>query len=705
MGTHSRKHEGFAHSLQNGTTEDAKSISVDLVKKLYGVPSERGGTTWLDECPDYIRKPVYSPEHAIIVRYKEARQASTRKALNLCSIDIQSPALKDAIREVFQRYPGESVDLEEPSFDAPFHPFFHQWPTLLAAHEASKQESSGVHHELSALVTVLHDEFGGAMKDTQSLASNGNTTFDLVWTLFPPGCPVFGLWQDKEHCFLVNEAKYHMADAVPTFAVELLLLDHGNDSYGWRKITRFVTAFAGSTRITDLPVVPLPFLPHLSDRLRKLHIRGSSAADLLANTPVYRAYDGPIRLHKSMDLEDVQIFVDGRILVEPRMHAQQASRYSPWVSTVPHKLEALLVRDPHTKLVQSPTEQEEPMLLSTLENLNEHPVLSIGFNKLRIYDHNTEAHAPLQHHQWTQQVLGIPPEAFCSSVVRGYCLTSKSWAEFEVDTISDIRWNEHAFDSLVIPPVRKRILEALVRQQQGHKTDADLDDVVFGKGQGLIILLAGPPGTGKTLTAESIADRLQLPLYSMSASELGDTATAIEEHFGHVLRLAASWNAVLLLDEADAFLEKRIDSHDARERNKRVAGKTCKHFAISSKANSHNTAFLRILEYYRGILILTTNRSVNFDDAFYSRIHLSLNFKPLDQNSREQIWTNLLRGAQIDSADIHDFAAEDLNGRQIKNIVKMAKLLAKEDGQTPLARHVRDVLEIVAEDLEPTSNS
>jgi SpoVK/Ycf46/Vps4 family AAA+-type ATPase len=170
-------------------------------------------------------------------------------------------------------------------------------------------------------------------------------------------------------------------------------------------------------------------------------------------------------------------------------------------------------------------------------------------------------------------LFGIRPEAFCRSVVRGYCLTSKAWAEFEVDKVAQIQWNKQAFDALVMPPPRKRLLEALVKQQQAHKKDADMDDVVKGKGQGLIMLLTGPPGVGKTLTAESIADRLQLPLYAVSASELGDSAKAIEERFGEILRLAASWNAVLLLDEADAFLDRRVDSPEARDRNKRVAGR------------------------------------------------------------------------------------------------------------------------------------
>ncbi|EME76877.1 uncharacterized protein MYCFIDRAFT_43888, partial [Pseudocercospora fijiensis CIRAD86] len=144
--------------------------------------------------------------------------------------------------------------------------------------------------------------------------------------------------------------------------------------------------------------------------------------------------------------------------------------------------------------------------------------------------------------------------------------------------------------------------------------------------------------------------------------------------------LAASWNAVLLLDEADAFLEKRVDTAGARERNKRVA------------------AFLRILEYYKGILILTTNRIVKFDEAFHSRIHLTLPFQPLDQKCRENIWRNFLKGADVSDSDVRSFAAEALNGRQIKNVMKMARLLAKDEESALSASQIRDVMTVVLSD-------
>lgn len=64
---------------------------------------------------------------------------------------------------------------------------------------------------------------------------------------------------------------------------------------------------------------------------------------------------------------------------------------------------------------------------------------------------------------------------------------------------------------------------------------------------------------------------MRAPLYSLSAGELGDSAGSIERALTSVLELVTKWNAVLLLDEADVFLEQRDFSN--LERNKIVSSK------------------------------------------------------------------------------------------------------------------------------------
>lgn len=87
----------------------------------------------------------------------------------------------------------------------------------------------------------------------------------------------------------------------------------------------------------------------------------------------------------------------------------------------------------------------------------------------------------------------------------------------------------------------------------------------------MIVLLDGPPGVGKTLTAESVAEEMKAPLYTMSAGELGTQADSVESKLGDILEMATMWNSILLIDEADIFLEQRGSGE--LERNELVASK------------------------------------------------------------------------------------------------------------------------------------
>jgi ATPase family associated with various cellular activities (AAA) len=179
-------------------------------------------------------------------------------------------------------------------------------------------------------------------------------------------------------------------------------------------------------------------------------------------------------------------------------------------------------------------------------------------------------------------------------LVRGFCLKDKCWRRFAVDCIHDIAWNKSVFDSLVLPDGYKDLILAHVESQL-LDGGGSFDDVINGKGGGLVILLAGEPGVGKTLTVESVAERIEAPLYKMelrvggkkpkkkhvrpprhgkgrhvaaydSEPEEADETDEITEDF----ELAARWGACLLIDECDTYLQRRSDV-DAR-RNRVVAG-------------------------------------------------------------------------------------------------------------------------------------
>ena len=85
--------------------------------------------------------------------------------------------------------------------------------------------------------------------------------------------------------------------------------------------------------------------------------------------------------------------------------------------------------------------------------------------------------------------------------------------------------------------------------------------------------------------------------------------------------------------------------------------------------------FLRLLEYYTGVLILTTNRPTMLDPAFESRIDITLDYSELTPAARAKVLNNFLETLPQDSVDVtqDDVTAlmqRHVNGREIKSAVR-----------------------------------
>ena len=253
------------------------------------------------------------------------------------------------------------------------------------------------------------------------------------------------------------------------------------------------------------------------------------------------------------------------------------------------------------------------------------------------------------------------------SMLYGFSLGDKVWGGFSVSRLSAVDWNPSVFDSVIIDGGRKKFLESLVRNHSSRTAQNSFDDIVRDKGKGLVGLFCGPPGLGKTLTAEAVAEVARRPLITLSSGEMGDNSISVEKRLNAEFRLAEAWNAVLLLDEADVFMAERSNDNLAQ--------------------NAITSVFLRKLEYYQGILLLTTNRMERIDSAFDSRIHFRFNFEDLDADARASIWKTFLTKAggkgevkvQISDEERKGLAARKLNGRQIKNIVSVSRAYALQE--------------------------
>lgn len=222
---------------------------------------------------------------------------------------------------------------------------------------------------------------------------------------------------------------------------------------------------------------------------------------------------------------------------------------------------------------------------------------------------------------------------------------------------------EYAYDlglgsKLILPRETTELVEMLVSHKGVFK------DIVSGKGGGAIVLCAGPPGTGKTLTAEVYSEVMARPLYSVQCSQLGTDPDSLEDELLKVFARSMRWNAILLLDEADVYAHNR--GHDLNQ-------------------NAIVGVFLRVLEYYNGVLFLTTNRAEDVDDAIASRCMARIDYAVPTPEDQTRIWRVLsqVMGISVDDATIGDVVRQHsaLSGRDVKNLLKLAGLVASASGK------------------------
>ena len=138
---------------------------------------------------------------------------------------------------------------------------------------------------------------------------------------------------------------------------------------------------------------------------------------------------------------------------------------------------------------------------------------------------------------------------------------------------------------------------------------------------------------------------------TLTCSDIGVEPEEIEDNLLKWFKLAESWGTILLIDEADIYMEQR-QVQDIK-RNHLVAG------------------FLRALEYFRGILFLTTNRVGTFDEAFISRIHVQIYYPEFSDEDREKVWTTFFEKLEDDREStmrIHNAAKDYISSEEVRSL-------------------------------------
>ena len=221
-------------------------------------------------------------------------------------------------------------------------------------------------------------------------------------------------------------------------------------------------------------------------------------------------------------------------------------------------------------------------------------------------------------------------------------------------------------DAILSPAIRNAIEDAisLVENNDLIFNEWGLGQVV--KHHNLCINLYGPSGTGKTMTAHGIARQLKKKMVVVNYAEMeskyvGETSKNIAALF----QFAEENDAVILFDEADAMLSKRVTSMQS---------------AADVSVNQTRNTLLKILDNYTGIVVFTTNFIQNFDMAFFRRILSHIRFEMPDEETRRKIWEHYLPPTlpllDRDSTIREITKIENVTGADISNTVLKAAIKA-----------------------------
>ncbi|KAK7402568.1 hypothetical protein QQX98_011673 [Neonectria punicea] len=498
------------------------------------------------------------------------------------------------------------------------------------------------------------------------------------------------------------------------FKISAYYVDHDGGAFGAVQRKFEIESFAGERQIESLEVFPIRFRQGHQQLLESLKEQGRNfmnylddrhqqySAWTLTRNPPYRSTEPDDDILDNEDYQKMRHpeFVESDVIVDLTEAYQKMPDWRPnFHQLTVNKSIRCEVKDDDMAIQHwfegsrqslAYSQNEIVQKADGVEARQRRDNLTVdSFLKCRVKGSRTFETSPQALKLRDEDLVLLPKRMFA------YALRERRFLPIDLNLLKPIRREPGVFENLRIQPEYKDVVRGLVmshfqkkvleRRYADAATEGPGQDLIQGKGRGLVVLLHGVPGVGKTATAEAVAMENRKPLFVITCGDLGLSPHEVESSLKNVFRLAHLWDCVLLLDEADVFLSER-SKHDM-------------------KRNALVSVFLRVLEYYNGLLFLTTNRVGTIDEAFKSRIHLSLYYPPLDKTQTRDIFRlNITKLKEIEAerhrmtgepalivkdSEILDFATkhyEELarstgcwNGRQIRSAFQIASSLALHD--------------------------
>lgn len=271
-------------------TSAVKPGMITDVKNLYqSKPDDRGKTTWVDKYPDDLEEAAENAESArFALLIRNSKCYDGRKKLQIDSIVVQSPLLKQVLGSVLKDYPGITTTLDRLTFRAPFHPFVHRWKNLLEALGSEQDSESKSHLEL--LHRVLEAELRDDLKARDDFILNGVITYSTIWMIFEPGTFIFAVKDGQDCAAKLINGNSQQTQYGYRYVAGCQVVDWDGEKFGLGDVDFHVWEFEGTREITKLSAYPLEYHPNLVKVKEALIRRGKEFEELSGYH--YKNYDG-----------------------------------------------------------------------------------------------------------------------------------------------------------------------------------------------------------------------------------------------------------------------------------------------------------------------------------------------------------------------------------------------------------------------------
>lgn len=445
--------------------------------------------------PKKARKPssLLDPYCLVVTR-----RYSVVGTLEATILEIQSQELIRIIREIVTYYPDNSFRMGDTikCEDPPRMIYYYRHE--LAAYKARLGNERAATH-IGFLLNFLQSHLGHEIDNYEAFLSMGLVSFKHLWMMFKPGSLVYH--RETDQLYYLEKGSYAETQCGPVFALECHYVDYNGQKVGKVKRNLTIKGFSNQREIGVIPTIPFGKHPEPDTLKDRLHGRARRFLELRG-------------IHSLQHSTKARVMVDAKTFLR---------RVLPGNEDMPDsRKEGIVVY-----------EDSKCCCKVCLKETEEKP---------DDYDHD------LREITYDEMLL-------CSSSVLGFALASHKWTMMRIDDLVEVQWSTDAIDRLVLDKRQKRVLSSLISSPVF--TEGIDGDVIGWKGKGLVMLLHGAPGTGKTLTAESVCESLKRPLYIVSGGELGVSPQEVENSLKEILELSKLWKAVILIDEADVFLEAR----------------------------------------------------------------------------------------------------------------------------------------------------